>query len=68
MIRFEASTNLKNPIKGTCTQIVIYDENNNPVTIVIQLGPDQYITTHIGDEDFDNWVKLVKCSEDISFE
>ncbi len=53
MLRFEAHKNLKEAITGECNRIVIYSESGDPVAFVIQVNDGVYITSNIGNSDFE---------------
>lgn len=54
MLRFEAHKNLRNAITGECNRIVVYSEAGDPVAFVIQVNDGVYITSNIGNSDFED--------------
>jgi hypothetical protein len=46
------------PLRVTATQVVIYDDNENPIAIAGHYGPDgAYAVARVGDDDFQKLLK-----------
>lgn len=70
MLTYKAHTNLHDCTEGKCNRIVIYNDNGDPVAFVIQIGANQYLTSNIGNDDFNNLLSTfnidklnMKCDE-----
>lgn len=54
MLTYRAHKNLREFTEGECSRIVVYNDNGDPVAVVIQLGNDKYLAANIGDKSFDS--------------
>lgn len=63
LLRFEAHKNLKNVITGECNRIVIYNGAGDPVAFVIQVSDKAYITSNIGNSDFNGLLKALNIDK-----
>ena len=57
MLTFKAHKNLREEISGECNRIVIYSDNGEPVSFVIQVGSNKYVAASIGDKNFKELLK-----------
>ena len=63
MLHFEAHKNLKDATVGDCNRIVIYSGSGTPVAFVIQVSDNAYITSNIGNKDFDSLLKALNIDK-----
>lgn len=57
MIKYRAYSDLTHYEEKECSHIVVYSAQGDPVSITIPVGKEVYITSHMGNPDFDSLIK-----------
>jgi hypothetical protein len=58
-MRVEVHDGLKNPQNISATRLVVYDEFDNPIAAIVQIGTGQYVATTASQKQFKNVLKAL---------
>lgn len=55
-MRVESHNQLRDPVSVEATRVVVWDEDQ-PIMVVVQMGPHQFCCAHVGDSDFQSMLQ-----------
>lgn len=58
-MRLQAHNKLSEPIDVDVTRVIIYDNDDNPIVLVVEVGPGMYHVTRRGEQEFTDMLEMV---------